>query len=90
VVSEWTNDDAIGRWNRTADRADLEATAGEGDFAKRHLVNPVVLRMLGDLRDRRVLDAGSGNGYLSRMLAQRGARVVGVEPTDTMCEFARE
>ncbi|MBN1170685.1 MAG: DUF1698 domain-containing protein [Micromonosporaceae bacterium] len=54
--------------------------AADGDLAKRHLVNPVLLRMLGEVSGRRILDAGCGNGYLSRMLARRGASVVGVEP----------
>jgi 2-polyprenyl-3-methyl-5-hydroxy-6-metoxy-1,4-benzoquinol methylase len=49
-------------------RAVVEQMAHDGDFAKRHLVNPVLMRMLGDLPGRRVLDAGCGNGYLSRML----------------------
>jgi SAM-dependent methyltransferase len=52
--------------------AAMDATAGDGDFAKRHLVNPVLLRLLGDVRGQRVLDAGCGNGYLSRMRAARG------------------
>jgi hypothetical protein len=30
---------------------------------------PVLLRILGDLPGQRILDAGCGNGYLSRMLA---------------------
>lgn len=68
----------------------MEATAKDGDFAKRHLVNPILLRLLGDVSGRRVLDAGCGNGYFSRMLAERGARVVGVEPTDSMVTFARD
>ncbi|WSU46889.1 class I SAM-dependent methyltransferase [Streptomyces sp. NBC_01089] len=68
----------------------MDATAKDGDFAKRHLVNPTLLRLLGDVRGRRVLDAGCGNGYFSRILAERGAQVVGVEPTHTMSAFARE
>lgn len=63
---------------------------GGGDFVKRHLVNPELLRLLGDVRGRRVLDAGCGNGYFSRMLAERGAEVVGVEPTEAMVTFARD
>jgi len=90
MPTSWTNDAAIAQWNASAAREHLEATAADGDFAKRHLVNPVMLRMLGDLRERRVLDAGCGNGYLSRMLAKRGARVVGVEPSERMVSFARE
>ncbi|MFD5317638.1 class I SAM-dependent methyltransferase [Streptomyces sp. NPDC127098] len=84
-----TNDTSIRRWN-TVPREAMEAMEPEGDFAKRHLLNPVLLRMVGDVRGRRVLDAGCGHGYLSRMLADRHARVVGVEPTDAMFGYAVE
>ena len=86
----WTNEAAIRQWNASATREAMEKTADDGDFAKRHLVNPVLLRLLGDVQGRRVLDAGCGNGYFSRMLARRGAQVVGVEPTEVMVAFARE
>ncbi|MEO3849387.1 class I SAM-dependent methyltransferase [Streptomyces sp. B8F3] len=84
------NEIAIDQWNTSTTREAMETTAQEGDFAKRHLVNPTLLRMLGDVRGRRLLDAGCGNGYVSRILAGQGAQVVGVEPTDVMCAFARE
>ena len=90
MTSSWSNAAAIDQWNATATREALEATADGGDFGKRHLVNPTVVRMVGDVRGRRILDAGCGNGYLSRLLAERGAEVVGVEPTDRMVAFARE
>jgi 2-polyprenyl-3-methyl-5-hydroxy-6-metoxy-1,4-benzoquinol methylase len=91
-VVEWTdveypNVAAVERWG-SAPRAELEEMAEDGDFAKRHLLNPVLLRLLGDVRGRRVLDAGCGNGYLSRMLARSGARVVGVEPARSPFEVA--
>jgi SAM-dependent methyltransferase len=88
-VTEWTNDMAIQQWG-TMPRTVLAQMAHDGDFAKRHLVNPVLLRMLGDLPGQRVLDAGCGNGYLSRMLAERGAHVVGVEPGQSLFDFAIE
>jgi SAM-dependent methyltransferase len=72
------NEDAIRRWGAIS-RADIEAYDDEGDSAKRYLLNPVVLRMLGDLPGRRVLDAGCGQGYLSRLLAARGASVVAID-----------
>jgi 2-polyprenyl-3-methyl-5-hydroxy-6-metoxy-1,4-benzoquinol methylase len=89
VVSEWTNDRAIAQWGAMP-RTLLEQTARDGDFAKRHLLNPVLLRLLGDLPGQRVLDAGCGNGYLSRMLASRGAQVTGVEPGQSLFGFAAE
>ena len=55
-------------------RAALDSMEPYGHFAKRHLLSPVLLRQLGDLSGRRVLDAGCGHGYFSRMLADRAAR----------------
>ncbi|WP_037370273.1 class I SAM-dependent methyltransferase [Amycolatopsis orientalis] len=86
----WTNEAAIQQWNVGSTRESMEATAESGDFAKQHLVNPVLLRLLGDVHGRRVLDAGCGNGYFSRMLAARGAEVTGVEPAESLISFARE
>lgn len=83
----WTNDAAIRRWGAIPPDA-LERMEPEGDFPKRTLLNPTLLRLLGDVRDRRVLDAGCGHGYLSRVLAGRGARVVGVEPGRTLHSYA--
>lgn len=60
----------------------------EGDYGKRHILNPTLLRLLGDVRGRRVLDAGCGHGYLSRMLAARGATVVGLEPARSLHDYA--
>jgi len=48
----------------------------ESVTARRHLLNGVLLRMLGDVNGRRVLDAGCGEGYLSRLLAARGTDLV--------------
>ncbi|MEU0804981.1 class I SAM-dependent methyltransferase [Streptomyces sp. NPDC005970] len=84
-----TNEVSIQQWN-TMPREVMEAMEPDGDFAKRHLINPVLLRMLGDVRGRCVLDAGCGQGYFSRMLATRGAHVTGVEPTDAMFAYSQE
>jgi 2-polyprenyl-3-methyl-5-hydroxy-6-metoxy-1,4-benzoquinol methylase len=87
AVTRWTNQAAIEKWAAMPHEA-LAEMADDGDFSKRHLVNPVLLRMLGDLSGRRVLDGGCGNGYLSRMLARRGAIVTGVEPASALFDFA--
>lgn len=43
----------------------------------------------GDLRGRRVLDVGCGTGRLALALAERGAKVWGVDPSEEMLAQAR-
>ena len=43
----------------------------------------------GDLRGRRVLDVGCGTGRLAVALAERGAKVWGVDPSEEMLAQAR-
>jgi SAM-dependent methyltransferase len=66
----------------------LVALDPDGDFGRRTMLNPQIFRILGDVRGARILDAGCGQGYLSRLLADRGARVVGVEPAQALYDYA--
>jgi SAM-dependent methyltransferase len=58
------------------------------DPFRTELTDAAVLRAAGQCRDRAVLDAGCGEGYLSRLLARRGARVVGVDRTPGLVQAA--
>lgn len=48
-----------------------------------------ILKMLGDVRGKRVLDAGCGGGSLSFLLARGGADVEGIEFDERGVAFAR-
>lgn len=48
-----------------------------------------MLELLGDLHGRDVLDAGCGEGFLSRILAAGGARVTGIDLSPRLIEMAR-
>jgi SAM-dependent methyltransferase len=50
---------------------------------------PQLLDLLGDVSDRVVLDAGCGEGYLARILAARGARVMGIDLSPRLIALAR-
>lgn len=55
----------------------------------RYGILPDLLPLLGDIEGRLVLDAGCGEGYLARVLASRGARVVGIDAGPRLIEMAR-
>jgi SAM-dependent methyltransferase len=50
---------------------------------------PIVQRLCGDVTGKRVLDAGCGTGRHTRWLVERGARVVGIDPSPEMLAIAR-
>jgi ubiquinone/menaquinone biosynthesis C-methylase UbiE len=49
----------------------------------------ITLDLIGDVRNQRVLDVGCGTGRYCELLAKRGAKVVGVDPSSRMLEYAR-
>lgn len=84
-----TTDDGLGSdggWEASA-RAWIE---GVEQNMTRAMLDPLVLHLCGDVAQQRVVDVGCGEGRFSRMLAARGARCVGIEPTQPLAETARD
>ena len=65
----------------------------QSEFRPLHEINPLrvdyIERQCGGLADRKILDIGCGGGILAEALAQRGARVTGIDMAEMSLEVAR-
>jgi len=87
-MSNGAYDETRDLWNRVAD--DWRRQVGDEGDANRILnSDPVLWAFAGDVKGRTVLDAGCGTGYLSKKLQDRGARVIGIDFSESMIEIAR-
>ncbi|GAA4759349.1 class I SAM-dependent methyltransferase [Actinomycetospora chibensis] len=59
------------------------------DRYRTELTDDAVLDAVGPCDGLDVLDAGCGEGYMGRLLAERGARVVGADISDSLVDAAR-
>lgn len=75
-------------WDGNAEIWTKHVRAGYDTF-RRLYNNPAFLGFVGDLSGRLVLDAGCGEGYNTRLFAQQGARLVGVDLSAKMIAAAR-
>lgn len=82
-----TDADVDASWSANFDAWDAGYDE-RGDHTRKYQTDPVLFELLGDVGGLRILDAGSGAGYLSRLLARRGARMVAVENARRAHEIA--
>lgn len=77
-------------WDAYAQRyRELVANREKSDPAQIPIVSRM-LALLGELPGREVLDACCGEGFFSRVLAARGARVTGIDFSPRLVQMARE
>jgi ubiquinone/menaquinone biosynthesis C-methylase UbiE len=59
------------------------------DYYRDELNNPAAFRLIGNVRGQLVLDLACGEGYNTRILAKKGAKVTGVDFSTRLIELAR-
>jgi len=76
-------------WGRVAQWYD-DLVGDEGTEFQRELIFPGVLRMLALKAGEKVLDLACGQGAFCRLLAEKGAKVIGVDAAVELIRLARE
>lgn len=77
--TECWNQVNIGEWINTAQTNDFRL----------YYIMPYTLEKLGDVKGKRILDLGCGEGGYSRELARKGAIVTSADCSETFIEYAK-
>jgi len=77
-MKEWN--EAAGAW------ADFVRTGK--DFTRFGLNNPAMFDLIGNVKELLVLDLACGEGFNSRILARMGAKVLGIDFSEKLIDFA--
>jgi 2-polyprenyl-3-methyl-5-hydroxy-6-metoxy-1,4-benzoquinol methylase len=74
-------------WNRLAET--YQAFRRESGTYNELVEIPAMLSLIGNVRNKKLLDAGCGYGYYSILLAKQGATVTGIDISAKMIELAK-
>ena len=85
--------DTKAKWEKTSQVwLDFYETSRDdkGDMNREFIIDPALWKQFGDVNGLKILDAGCGNGYLSRQLARQGAKVVGVDISKNFIGYCKK
>ncbi|UJG44500.1 MAG: methyltransferase domain-containing protein [Candidatus Heimdallarchaeum endolithica] len=80
------------KWDQNAEiwiSAYTAMSEDEGDINRQLVIDPVLMKLIGKVKNLSILDAGCGNGYLARKLARLGAKVTGVDFSKTFIDYCK-
>jgi ubiquinone/menaquinone biosynthesis C-methylase UbiE len=75
-------------WNDAAESWAEFVRKGK-DYHRDELNNPVTFELIGDVEGKQVLDLACGEGYNTRILAVKGAKVTGVDFSEKLIDLAK-
>ncbi len=67
-----------------------DSMSGEGDFYHKNFIDPALYLMVGDPAGKTIYDIGSGNGYMARHFAKKGAKVYASDISTKLVNIAKK
>lgn len=77
----------LDNWNKMA--ASWSKSLSDPKSFRAHLITPTLKNLLGDVKEKKVLDAGCGDGYYANLMTEWGAFVTGIDGSDEMIKIAK-
>lgn len=74
-------------WDRVADVYAHDRSTGS--IHHRFISDPALFDLVGKISGKKILDAGCGEGFISRELTRRGAKVVGADLSKKLLKLAQ-
>jgi ubiquinone/menaquinone biosynthesis C-methylase UbiE len=83
------DDNVLREWDRASESwADFVRTGK--DYYRDEMNSPAFIKMIGNVKGKQLLDLSCGEGYNTRMLARKGAKVIGVDFSKEMIKLAKQ
>lgn len=81
----------INQWDKYATLYD-KGIGDSGDDLHKKLINPIIFYLIGNYKNKTVLDAGCGNGYLLKQLSAHtpNCQLYGIDSSNELLKFAQE
>ena len=83
-----SKDDTISEWDKNAEARHRQIIS-KIDISYHQILVPTIMRLVGDIRKKRVIDVGCGNGFLTAKLSSKASHIVGVDPSQEMIKIAK-
>ncbi len=74
-------------WDKVAEWWESEVR-DTGAWHQRNDIDPVIFKILRNIKNKRIIEIGCGNGYFSRLLARRKAKITAIDLSGKLLEFA--
>ena len=88
-INEMSTSEVEKLWEENAELWTQLGSKGK-DLYRDNIATPGFFSVLPDIKNLRGLDIGCGNGYHTKLLAQKGATVIGVDLSPTFINYANE
>ncbi len=82
-----TKDNPKDLWNESA-QAWVDFVRTGKDYDRMGLNNPAMFKLLDNIEGKRVLDLACGEGYNTRIIARKGAKVTGIDFSKELIHYA--